>query len=449
MIKILMPDDNLEERKYIINIIFNEFLGLKYQIEFNASVSNWEIHLDNGKQLTILDAFFGQFTEELSYLDLKNITYKVQYLTNQFISEDDIPVIYGDSSISVSENRISCGIDIFASSFFMLTRWEELVNPSRDRLNRFSAKDSLAYQCDFLSRPVVNEYVEMLWNMLTKLGYSGQRKDRSYQLLATHDVDYLQLRNTPIKSIARTIVGDVVKRKNIMLAVTFAWDYLKSLCLPKKDPYNSFDYLMDLSDIAGIKSYFFFMGGGRTVYDNNYTLSNAFIQKLVEKIKNRGHFIGIHPSFDAYNDSEQFLLEKKALEQSFDIHIVFGREHYLRFEVPTTWQIWDDFGMKWDSSMGYHDKEGFRCGVCYPFQVFNVRTRKMLNLIERPLIVMEGTFAQYQQNLSVEKMQENIQKLIDIVKYYNGEFVFLWHNSSFNNREWKKYQSIYEGVLGK
>jgi len=140
------------------------------------------------------------------------------------------------------------------------------------------------------------------------------------------------------------------------------------------------------------------------------------LSKLIEKIKTRRHHIGIHPTFDAYNDSEQLKQEKNELEKNLETNINFGREHYLRFEVPTTWQIWEDNGMQW-SSMGYHDKEGFRCGVCYDYSVFNILTRKKLKLKERPLIVMEGNF------------------------------VFLWHNSSFNTKEWKKYQYVYEKVI--
>jgi hypothetical protein len=33
------------------------------------------------------------------------------------------------------------------------------------------------------------------------------------------------------------------------------------------------------------------------------------------------------------------------------------------------------------------------------------------------------------------------------IKKYNGEFVFLWHNSSFSATQWIKYQDIYERVI--
>jgi len=92
-------------------------------------------------------------------------------------------------------------------------------------------------------------------------------------------------------------------------------------------------------------------------------------------------------------------------------------------------------------------KEGFRCGVCYEFSVFNLLTRKKSGLKEKPLIVMEGSFATYQPNIEPYEMANKIKYLMEQVKKYNGEFVLLWHYSSFSVIEWKKYEYLYERVL--
>ena len=102
--------------------------------------------------------------------------------------------------------------------------------------------------------------------------------------------------------------------------------------------------------------------------------------------------------------------------------------------------------MKWDSTLTYPEKEGFRCGTCYGYSVFNILTRKKLKLKEMPLEVMEGSLVNYQ-NLPPEKAEKKITKLIDRVKKYNGSFVLLWHNSSFNFSVWNKYASLYKNIL--
>ena len=412
MICIHIPDNNIEERKYILDIIFNEFLGLDYTLEIGSQ--NYEIILDNQKKLIIEDTFFNNYPNDLEYLKLENIPKKIEEL------------------------------DIFSASFFMLTRWEEYVNKKRDKHNRFPATESLAYKQGFLDRPIVNEYVEWLKQELLKLKNNLQFKQRKYRFILTHDVDAPY--RTFLSHLKASIL-DLVQRKSLKLFFKRNFDYLKVKCGVEPDPFDTFDYLMDMSEKYNLKSYFFFMAKGLTSYDNRYKSSDIFITNLVQNIKMRGHYIGIHPTYNAYNNTIQFKKEKEELEKNLDTKISFGREHYLRFEVPTTWQIWEDNNMEWDSTLSYADKEGFRCGVCYPYSVFNILTRKKLKLKERPLIVMEGSFATYQHNISPTEMLKKIEDLIEKVKQYNGEFVLLWHNSSFNTEEWKRYKMVYESIL--
>ena len=82
------------------------------------------------------------------------------------------------------------------------------------------------------------------------------------------------------------------------------------------------------------------MSGGLTKYNNRYRIDEPKCIELISKIKKRGHIIGFHPSYNAYNDSIQFKKEKEKLEYAIGEEIREGRGHYLRFEVPTTWQIW-------------------------------------------------------------------------------------------------------------
>ncbi len=282
--------------------------------------------------------------------------------------------------------------------------------------------------------------------MLLSLDRDLVFKVRKFQLLLTHDVDN-PIKYTSVKIYIKELAKDLLKRKSIKLAYQNTIQIIKIILGLQKNPFDTFEYIMNLSDKAGLKSYFFFMGKGNSKYDNMYKSNDEFIKKLIINIKERGHYIGIHPSYNAYNNVTQYKREKEELERNLNTKISFGREHFLRFEVPTTWQIWEDNNMDWDSTLSYADKEGFRCGVCYPYSVFNILTRKKLNLKERPLIAMERSFATYQPNIKPKDMEQKINQLIREVKKYNGEFTFLWHNSSFNTKEWEKYQYIYKKVI--
>ena len=413
MIKINIPNNNINERKYIIDIIFNEFLGLEYSPQLGSQ--DYKIELENKKVLTIKDTFFNKYPKDLEYLRLENIPNKIEEL------------------------------DIFSASFFMLTRWEEYVNKNRDTHNRFPAYESLAYKQGFLDRPIVNEYVEWLKQELLKLDNSLKFKEREFELILTHDVDVTYKYSSLLKG-GKEIVGDIIKRKNPILALkNLSTKVLTHLKL-EKDPFDTYNYLMNISEQTGVKSYFFLHSSSSAKQDIN---NDKYLKQIAKNILAKGHYLGYHPSYDAYNNFKLFVSDKEKIENKIGKKLTFGRAHFLRFEVPTTWQIWEDAGMEWNSTLSYADKEGFRCGVCYEYSVFNILTRKKLQLKERPLVVMEGSFATYQSNIKPEEMESKITQLVNEVKKYNGEFVFLWHNSSFNTAMWKKYQAIYEKVITK
>lgn len=446
MININIPNNNINERKYIIDILFNEFLGLEYNSNIINNAEGYEVILDNGSILYVNDNFFSKYKNYLEYLNINHLPNNVLRGENNFLDIEYI-VLYGSDSISINKNIIKFDFDIFASSFFMLTRWEEFVVKDRDEHNRFLGKFSIAYKYNFIEKPIVNEYVEMLWNMLKYLDISLNRKKSEYSLLLTHDVD-LPFRYNKFIDMLKYSVKDFLFSKSIMVFFKTIKEIILVKIKIKKDPIDTFDLLMDIAEDNNVKSYFFFMAKGLTKYDNRYRLEDEKIYKLIENIQERGHYIGIHPTYNAYDNNIQFKKELKELNKYIKKDIIFGREHYLRFSVPTTWQIWENNNMKWDSTLCYADMVGFRSGICYEYSVFNILDRKKLSLKEKPLIVMETTLFEYQK-LSNEEGLTKIKSLIDTVKKYNGEFVILWHNHSFNSYFWSKYQEVYINLFKK
>jgi hypothetical protein len=268
---IYIPCNYIPERTYVIDIILGEFLGLDYRIITQENLLDYKIILHNGNTLIVKDHFFKKFTDDMNYLSAKNIPEKINFIKNQFVNERDIPVIYGNDELIVAHDGIVCGIDIFASSFFMLARWEEYVNKIRDKHNRFQLNSSLAYKNYFFDRAVVNEYTEMLWNMLLHLGQSHRRKERIFKMLLTHDVDFFCKYNYFTNWFAE-IVGDIVNRKNPRLALTnLKASYFYYINSKNKDPYDTFHFLMDISEKSNVKSHFLLMGKGSSCrFDNKY-----------------------------------------------------------------------------------------------------------------------------------------------------------------------------------
>ncbi len=440
--KIFIPNNFIAERKYIVEVLFSEYLGLDFQIEiFNEK--KYLIVLDTGNEIEFADAFWANLDETESYIKIRNIPQKVLFGSNNFLSENDIPIIYGNNDFQLTENKIYCGIDIFASSFFMLTRWEEIAISEKDDYKRFVCSNSLAQKYKFHQRPVVNEYVEMLWQILLNMGYVGGRKQLNFSILPTHDIDFL-FKFPSFKKFIKTFAGDILKRRDLKMATYTLKSYFFMRRNKTKDPYDTFDYFMNISEANNLKSRFYFIAGKKGEADVKYNFLQKNVEEILKRIKNRGHIVGIHGGFSSYNDIQQFDNELDRFSK-FNVAPKEGRQHFLRFENPKTWNIWNESGLNYDSTMAYANTSGFRAGTCLEYPVFDVVKRQKLGLRERPLIFMETASRKSYPNK--EDFFEHLQNLKNVVKKYNGQFVFLWHNSNLNDYGWEKYKDIYPEIF--
>ncbi|MBN2664066.1 MAG: polysaccharide deacetylase family protein [Bacteroidales bacterium] len=440
MLKIQAPNTFIPEKTYIIDVLFGEFLGIEYKIEFKDCV-DYNIYIGD-KKIVFKDSFFANFNEKKGYLDEQNIPQNILLTQNRFCIGKNIPIIYGNEELEVTEN-IYCGIDIFASCYFMLSRWEENVIDQKDAHSRFPCELSLAQKNNFHQRAVVNEYLEMLWNMMQFLGCKQVRKIRNFEIIPTHDIDFLKQFSSFSKGI-KNVFGDLIKRKNLRLSFESLKNFLGVKFFKKNDPFYTFDTLMSISEKNNLKSHFYFIAGKVGEADVKYNFIDSDIKILIEHILQRGHFVGMHGGYDSYDNITQLKTEIDRFEQ-YNLKISEARQHFLRFKIPETWQYINNLNIKYDSSIGYTNTSGFRAGSCYEYSVFDIKNRIKLNLIERPLIFMETVSQKTYSEIS--DFKNHLLMLKNIVKKYNGQFVILWHNSNINGYLWKEYFKLYSEIL--
>jgi hypothetical protein len=440
-------DTRAPERDYILGVILGEFLGLDWQ-RVPSGRTDIRITL-RGHQGEICMPDILMQTPEADWLTHKSLP--VQPLPVWDIQDEKIdcplvstkiPVIYGDLEFhqmltALNEKRkpnnrkcLFLPIDIFGSAFFMLTRYEEVVKPDRDEHNRFPARASLAFQENFLDRPIINEYLEILWSYIQHLTENQKRKTRTFQIVPTHDVDIpFQYRFKTLWQKGSSLAGDLVKRKSVTRCVENAWKVVTG-----NDPLNTFDLIMDISEREERTSSFYFMAGGKTHYEIHYPLMHPAVQAIIKSIHERGHHIGFHPSYEAGFDGSIWQHELTMLEQATEaIPLTGGRQHFLRFQTPLTWRFWAESELTYDTTLCFADLAGFRCGTCYPFPVFDVDQRVQLDIRERPLIVMECTVIdeRYMYLGATEKAMAYMEMLKERCRLFDGEFVVLWHNTRF------------------
>lgn len=441
---IKVPNNNIAERKYIIDIMFSDFLGLNYQVEFYENL-DYEVVV-NDNTLIIKDYFFSNFEDD-NYLSAENIPKNVKLLQqSEFTVKNDLSIIFGEPIIENNNNELICHIDIFASSFFMLSRWEEYVIKEKDKHKRFPDKLSLAFEFGFHKRAIVNEYTEFLWNILLKLGVEQKRKERKYNLFLTHDIDFFR-RYDSIKKVSKAIGGDLLKRKSPKMAKQTINTYSKTKAGKEKDPYDTFDYLMDISDKYDVKSHFYFIPEKIGEADAQYNIDSDELISTIKNIKNRNHIVGAHFGLTTFNNQEILSTEQKRLQEITSV-VDESRQHFLRFENPKTWQILNGNNIKTDSTLGYTTDIGFRCGTCYDYSVFDIIKRRKLNLKEYPLIVMDTALAN-SSNRDKDTFLKEFEGIYKTVKSFSGNFVFLWHQNNSALSEWRFVKAEYENIIKK
>lgn len=435
MLKIHTSPHYPSEKEYVCRVLFSELLGIDFEITYLADFEHFHLHLPNGSILHLEDHFFGKHLG-LEYLKTDNIPENAVRLPHPFEPGKTIAGVYGRPHYSTENQTITLGIDVFASAFFMLTRWEEYVKPGRDQYGRFPAATSWAFRNDLLDRPIVNEYAELLWRMLVQLGWNEPRKPRTFRLHLSHDVDHPRLWWSAAHRL-RTLAGSLFQRKNVRETV---W-WLQNHCF-NRDPYDIFEDWMDFSEQNGLVSHFNFLGRRPVYADCYYPLDHPFVRNLIQRINERGHAVGFHPSREAFASPAVFAKELASVQEMSAAPVRSGRQHYLCFAAPHTWQQWAGAGLAWDSTLGYPEAEGFRCGICCEFPVFNFLTRHPLPLREKPLIAMDVTLARYRQ-YTPEQGYARLQHLRRQTEKHGGEFVLLWHNSSWNTYFWAPWQKVY------
>ncbi|HEX7300624.1 MAG TPA: polysaccharide deacetylase family protein [Solirubrobacteraceae bacterium] len=430
-----VPSGYEPERRYILDVVLSDWLGLEWRLRQSA-LGDVRIALaedPDGPAVVLPDVLFA--------------TPPDQWLTPASLpavrrAADGLPVLYGSDA----------GIDVLGSAFFMLTRYEELAITTRDRYGRFPAQASLAAQAGFLGVPVVDAYVERLWDALVATWPRLERAPRAFALALSHDIDHpLATLDHGPRDAVRQLGGDLLVRRDPRLATR----RLRSLMgNPDLDPNNTFDFLMEVSERHGLRSAFYFLAHRHErPREGAYLFEHPWVRSLIGRIGARGHEIGIHPSHCTHRDAERTREELARLRRVAEDEGVHqerwgGRQHFLRWANPETWRNYEAAGLSYDSTLAYAEAIGFRSGTCHPYRAFDLEVRRPLDLHEHPFQVMDVTLLS-SMALAGDAARAAVLEIAAQCRRYRGCFGVLWHNNTLlrTARERHLYESMVAAIL--
>lgn len=332
--------------------------------------------------------------------------------------------------------------DIFACTFYLLSRYEEYLPHIKDRFQRFPAKQSLAYKNGFLKTPVIEYWLLDLVTAIQSKFPEFQAVKREFKFVNTIDVDnaYCYLEKGIVRNIAASI------RSIVNLDFEGLSQRIQVLIGKQKDPYDTFDYLLGLQNKYEFKSIYFFLLADYGHNDKNIPVTSNKFQSLVKSLADYVQ-VGIHPSWASNKDSSKLPKEIKRLEAMTNREVTRSRQHFLKLDLPTTYRHLIDLGIREDYTMGYASQVGFRAGTSLPFYFYDLDMEVQTKLLIHPFAVMDGTLNEYLE-LPVDDAQYLVKDLMDRVKKVNGTFISLWHNETVSdNRHWQDWKQVYEFTI--
>ena len=188
---------------------------------------------------------------------------------------------------------------------------------------------------------------------------------------------------------------------------------------------------------------FYFLVGGNSKFDpGHFDHYQKEAKKFKSEIENSNHRIGLHPSYDTVDNPDLLIEEKEKIENWLGHKVTYSRQHYLRVDVLKTWSSLMKAGLHHDSSLGYPQQPGFRCGTSREFSVFDLVIRQELEIKEQPLIAMDTSLLK-DSEMTIEDKYDLISDLKNQIKINGGVWHFLIHNSNFFWLDEKEYFELW------
>lgn len=315
-----------------------------------------------------------------------------------------------------AKNKSIIRTDIVYTTFFFISRAEELINNQRDEHGRFSARYSILSQKSRLQIPRLDEYGRLL---LKQLGLPVPEAGFGHIYL-THDIDAIsQYRHL------RGALGGFQRGET--KAVLAAWRDIHN------DPLYTFPWLLEQdSKVAGAEAiYFVKRTQGRGFDYPQYCLHGRDFKRLKHMLRHNNVYLGVHGSYYG-------TIPKIEYSRMF-------RAHYLRSSIDHMQRL-ADAGYTDDFTMGFADSAGFRLQTSRAVRWINPKTYQLTSLTLHPLIIMDNTLSQANyMNLTEDEAYFLCERLIDKVRLHHGDLCLLWHNNNIQPSTY--HRSLYEKVI--
>lgn len=316
-------------------------------------------------------------------------------------------------------------IDYMATIFYMINCLQEFNAQKKDidPYDRFSYYSSYQKRFDSIEKNLVQHYIDILvtsWNINNAMNFESG-------FLLSHDIDNLY------GSLLQDGFWALKKgRLDIILRIV-ANEFIR------KPHWRNIDKIIKIHSEYDIKSTFFWMvnkgKGELNIKNADYSVSKEI--ELLQTVKKNGFVNGLHKSCSQMKINDE--LSRLPVESNSN------RYHFLKFSPFMDWPKLGDSKVKFDTSLGFAERYGFRNSFGMPYQPYNLRENKPFDFVEAPMNFMDGTFHKYMK-LPCNSVADRI---ISFYESNNNNCIFsiCWHNNYFTNYKYKGFPEQYKKIL--
>ena len=329
-------------------------------------------------------------------------------------------------------------VDWWLAIFLLLECWHERLNeqkkgkPIHSYSTRLKNWDTRAWDAAWVNRIALfmRKWIEQIRDGKVD-DLIGPAPNPTIYL--THDVDAVK-KTLPIRLKQCAFNGFNAIRNMARCNVIGVFSNVCSSFrfLFRSDDWWTFDRLLELEKNKELNVQFNFYSDRRKktlkswLFDPEYDSSSLKLKKLFVKIKNQGYSIGLHPTFDAWENQGRIKQQKDQLEEDAETGVVACRQHWLRFSWRSTWSAQEKAGIKQDSTLMFNNRPGFRSSAAMIWSPWNAADDEAHSIKELPTMLMDAHFYDYC-NTNDLNLKSEIKKWVQECIVVGGEIAVLWH----------------------
>ncbi len=422
---------------------------LVYTHKITARVNYIFRHIFNN--LMLKDVKFTTKIEEFIAYNGPKFSYAPQALGGEFHIQShpllyqqgikNIPInfsFWNDEPIFFEVPQSDIPFDIFAASFYLLSRYEEYLIHEKDEHDRYNYKNSLLIQHNMFNKPIIEIWVEKFKHSLQSRFPELIFQKRQFYFEPLINVSMARLYEG--KSFLRFLFGSLDDLMRFKLKRFWLRNHV--YLFGKKDPYDTFDEILKIKKKYKHPLTFFHLLASYSLFDHNVSFNKQDYQTQIKFLADYAD-TGLLTSYYAIDNEDEIEKEIKILENIIHKPVNKIRAHFNRLKIPETYQYYNHLELKNDYSMGYNHKIGFRAGTSIPFKFYDIDNETETHLTLHPVAISD-IMLKYQYHLNPEKALKILLQEGEIIKRYRGHFHPVFHNFILADlKEWHDWNQLY------